>query len=755
MAANARAIQTVALIGSYVPRKCGIATFTKDLRDAIAAEVTRPETFVLSMDDTPEGYDYPPEVRVQIQAHRIQDYRLAADLLNINQIDVAIIEHEFGIFGGKAGNFILEFARGLRMPVMTTFHTVLPEPNLDQDAAARELVAISDRVIVMSELARNLVQTAYGAPPEKVVVIPHGIPDVPFVDPSFYKDQFGLEGQKVLLTFGLLSPGKAIEVAIRALPAIVAKHPNLTYVVLGATHPHILKREGNAYVNGLERLAARLGVGSNVIFLNRYVPLEELCRYIGAADIYLTPYQDKSQICSGTLAYAMGMGKAVVSTPYLYAEEMLAEDRGRLFPFGDADALARNVLELLGDRTALDAIRKRAYMAGRRMVWKEVAHSYLENALQVVSGRATTPRPIQQFLARKLPLVGIPEVSMTHMRTLTDDTGILQHAVYAIPDRFHGYCTDDNARALITALRYHEISKDDSVLSLTSTYLAFLHHAYNPKTEGFRNFLTYDRRWTEETGSEDSHGRAVWSLGQTVALAPNDSILSFATRLFATGAATLDRLRSPRALAFAVIGLHAYLERFSGDAKARRLRSLLAERLYDDFRRNASDEWPWCEETMTYANASLPHALLLAGQWLPHDDMVQQGLRSLEWLLRLQVTEDGKVSLIGNHGWLAKSGARARFDQQPIDAAALVDACAEAYRCTGDEAWRNRAVQCLGWFLGNNDTESVLHDASTEGCRDGLHADGPNLNEGAESTLAWLDALLTVHWLIGAPHVAR
>lgn len=755
MAASARAIQTVALIGSYVPRKCGIATFTKDLRDAIASEVPRPETFVLSMDDTAEGYDYPPEVRVQIQAHKIQDYRLAADLLNINQIDVAIIEHEFGIFGGKAGSFILELARGLRMPVMTTFHTVLPEPNLDQDAVARELVSISDRVIVMSELACTLVQTAYGAPPEKVAVIPHGIPDVPFVDPSFYKDQFGLEGRKVLLTFGLLSQGKAIEVAIRALPRIVAQHPNLTYVVLGATHPHVLKREGNAYVSSLERLAAHLGVGGNVIFLNRYVPFDELCRYIGAADIYLTPYQDKSQICSGTLAYAMGMGKAVVSTPYLYAEEMLADDRGRLFPFGDSDTLARTVLELLDDRLTLDAIRKRAYLAGRRMVWKEVAHSYLEHALAVVRERTRSPRPIQQFLARKLPLEGIPEVSMSHVRTLTDDTGIVQHAVYAIPDRFHGYCTDDNARALIAALRCYEITADDSVLALASTYLAFLHHAYNPQTRCFRNFMTYDRRWTEEAGSEDSHGRAVWSLGQTVALAPNDSILSFATRLFATGVATVDRLQSPRALAFSVIGIHAYLERFSGDAHARRLRAVLAERLYGAFERNATAEWPWCEETMTYANASLPHALILAGQWLPHREMVAQGLRSLEWLLRLQVTDDGKVSLIGNLGWLAKSGQRARFDQQPIDAAALVDACAEAYRCTGDAAWRTRAVQCLGWFLGNNDTESVLHDASTGGCRDGLHADGPNLNEGAESTLAWLDALLTVHWLIGAPHVVR
>jgi len=741
-----RAVQTFALMGSYVPRKCGIATFTKDLRDALAGEAQY-ETMVLAMDDRPEGYRYPSEVRCQIRAGQVIDYHTAADLLNINQVDVLIVQHEYGIYGGRAGEHVLALIRQLRMPVITTLHTVLTDPTPDQASVMRGLVQLSDRLVVMCDRAVTILTERHGIPPEKLAVIPHGIPDVPFVDPAFYKDQFGLEGRTVLLTFGLISPGKGIEVAIQALPRIIERHPTVTYVVLGATHPHVFKQQGDAYLTSLQRLAERHRVAEHVAFHSRYVTLEELCGYLGAADVYLTPYLNKSQIVSGTLAYALGCGKAVVSTPYWYAEEMLAGERGVLVPFRDPQALAEAVNGLLDDPVRCNAMRKRGYMHCRSMVWKEVGRQYIRLAKEVLAERKSRPRPVFYLRATHADIRMLPEINLSHLRTMTDDTGILQHAVYVVPDRSQGYCTDDNARALVAAVTYYDLTADESILPLANIYMAFLHHAFEPESRRFHNFLSYDRRWLDEVGSEDVHGRALWALGLAAARSHNEGMLSFACRLFCEAVRHAESLSAPRAWAFSLVGIHAYLERFPGDSMARRVRATLARRLYEAFLRNATPEWPWCEDVVTYDNAKLPQALILSGQWLPDGAMLEQGLRTLEWLVRIQVSDGGTVSLIGNQGWLTRDGHRARFDQQPIEAMALVEACTEAYRCTRDPVWVNRARDCFGWFLGNNDTETVLYDFATGGCRDGLHADGPNLNEGGESTLAWLNALLNMHRL--------
>jgi len=737
-------VHSVALVGSYVPRQCGIATFTKDLRDALAAEIGARRTPVLALDDTPRGYRYPEDVRFEIQAHWQQDYHAAADLLNISQVDVTIIQHEYGIYGGADGRHVLDLMRRLRMPIVTTLHTLLSDPKPGQCSVMRELARLSDRVVVMSRYGQGILRDVYGVPAEKIAFIPHGIPDVPFVDASFHKDQFGLEGRTVLLTFGLLSANKGVETSIRAMPGIIRRHPNVVYVILGATHPHVLKREGSAYRNSLERLVDRLGVRDHVVFHNRFVTLEELCGYIGAADIYITPYLNKAQIVSGTLACALGAGKAAVSTPYWYAEEMLADGRGRLFPFGDADGLARVVGDLLDDGVARNAMRKKAYMFCRPMVWKEVARSYIHLSAQVLRERASKPRPVFYFRAGPTANGSIPDIDLSHMRRLTDPTGIFQHAAYAVPDRHHGYCTDDNSRALVAALMYYDLRQDESILPLADTYLAFLHHAFNREAKRFHNFMSFDRRWLDETGSEDVHGRAIWALGLATALAANHAALSFSTRLFNEALEETKGFESPRGWAFSLIGIDAYLRRFGGDTNARRVRELLARRLFDRFRRGGTQDWPWCEDVVTYANARLPHALILSGAALENDEMLQEGLRCLEWLLRLQISEDGTVSLIGNQGWLTRSQKRARFDQQPIEAMSLIEACAEAYRTTGEGTWIERARRCFGWFLGNNDTRSILYDYQTGGCRDGLHADGPNLNEGSESTLAWLISLLTI-----------
>ena len=739
-------IQSLSIVGSYLPRRCGIATFSNDPRAALAAEVGAEHTSVVALDDISGGYEYPPEVCFQIAQQERADYRTAAELLNINQIDVAVIQHEYGIFGGQDGSYVIDLMRRLRMPIMTVLHTLLTEPSTGQRAALREVVQLSDRLIVMSEVGRRILTDVYAAPEAKVRLIPHGIPDVPFVDPHFHKDRLGAEGKTVLLTFGLLSPGKGIEVAIRAMPKIVEKHPDVVYMILGATHPNVLKREGNAYRHSLERLIDQLGMTEHVAFHNRFVSQEELDSYLGSADVYILPYPNQVQVVSGTLANAVGAGKAVISTPIWHSEEVLASNRGRLFPIGDHEKLAEQVIDLLDHPVERHTMRKNAYMYSRPWIWKNVARSYVEAGEEILRERIRSPKPVRSFRT-EIQTPGLPEINLLHLRRMTDSTGMLQHAIYGIPDRFHGYCVDDNARALVAVLMNHDLVRDDSVLELADIYLSFIHHGYNAKTRRFRNFMDFGRNWLEEAGSEDVHGRTIWALGYAAAMAPNDSILSFATSLFNQALDGIEAFTSPRAWAFSLVGIHAYLKRFGGDTHARRWRDELAQKLFDMYQANASKDWPWLEDVVTYANAKLPHALILAGQWMPRQDMLEQGLASLNWLIDLQIDEHKKISLIGNQGWMTRKGHRARFDQQPIEAFALIEACAEAYRCTQDRVWIVHARDLLGWFTGNNDTRSALYDYETGGCRDGLHADGPNLNQGAESTLAWLISLQTVMML--------
>ncbi len=742
-------IGKVALFGTYVPKKCGIATFTRDLRDAITTKLSDNGSIVLAIDDELEQLQYPDDVRFQVRVQQQHDYRVAADLLNINQVDVTMIQHEFGIYGGQDGRYVVDLMKRLRMPIICTLHTILRDPTRGQERIMRDMTEYCDRFVAMSHLGVDILKDRYDIPEEKIAYIPHGIPDVPFVDPAHYKDSFGFVGKTIILTFGLLSPSKGIECMLQAMPEIVKKYPEVVYIVLGATHPAILHNESDAYRNSLEHFVEQHGLQKNVMFHNRYVSFEELCRYIGAADIYVTPYLNEAQITSGTLAYAMGMGSAVVSTPYWYAEEMLADNRGRLFPFKDADALAREIIELLENPTTWDTIRKNAYNYCRSMVWDSVAKAYLNVAKDVIAERRQAPKQTDLVPAEVVSGRAIPNINLKHLRTMTDDTGMFQHAIYTIPDRNHGYCVDDNARALIATLRYNSLRQDGSVLSLVNTFLAFVHGAFNAETGRFRNFMGYDRRWLEEQGSEDSHARTIWALGEAVSLATNDGVLGYSTRLFNYAVPAVENFRSPRSIAFALIGIHAYLRRYSGDTHIRRLRETLANTLFARFQEYATEEWPWCEETVTYDNARLCHALILCGQWIPNGDMAEQGLRSLRWLLDIQTNEKGQISIIGCDGWLERGGSRALFDQQPVEMMSLVDACAEAYRVTHDMHWGNEIRRCLDWFLGSNDVGEVLYDFKTGGCRDGLSPQGANQNEGAESTLAWLLSLITAYELMG------
>jgi len=735
----------IAFVSNYLPRRCGLATFTHDLCEAVAAEGgSDHDIFAVAMNDIPEGYPYPKRVRFEVR-HSIQaDYRMAAEFLNINQVSAVCLQHEYGIFGGKCGSHILAMLRRLRRPLVTTLHTVLEEPNEAQQTVLQEIGRLSDRLVAMSNVTPAILQEVYDIPAEKIVLIPHGIPDVPFIDPSFYKDQFAVEGRKVMLTFGLLSPGKGIEYAIEALPSVIDKHPEVVYIVLGATHPHVKREMGEEYRNGLIRLVSELGLKEHVIFHDRFVDLEELCEFIGAADIYVTPYLNEGQVASGTLAYALGAGKATISTPYLYAREMLADGRGRLVPFRNAEAIAEQITDLLENEAERHAMRKRAYNYCRTMVWKRVARQYLD--LYAVAGKAWVERQHRVVAKRRGQRIDkeeeLPEVDLRHLRVLTDETGVLQHCMYATPNRHHGYCTDDNARALIAAAMRWQQTQDKSVLPLIQVYLSFLAHAMDEKARRFRNFMRYDRTWGELTGSEDSHSRALWGLGMGVAFCPHDPMIALASQLFHQGLTVVESFSSPRAWAFAIVGIQAYLRRFGGDTEVRRYRALLSERLLGHFTNHMTDEWPWCEDVVTYANAKLPHALLMSGKWMNRGDMIEVGKKALNWLMEIQTSETGMLSIIGTDGWYVRGGRRNRFDQQPIEAHGLIDACIEAYHVTREKHWIDHAHRAFNWFLGDNDLRKPLYDFTTGGCRDGLHADRVNENQGAESTLAWLMSVL-------------
>jgi glycosyltransferase involved in cell wall biosynthesis len=743
-------IDSVAVIGNYLPRQCGIATFTTDLVEALSAEAPDINCWAVAINDKLEGYAYPEKVRFEINQNKLTDYSVASEFLNISQADIVCVQHEYGLFGGPAGSHLLKLLGEIRMPVVTTLHTVLKDPAPEYREVMCKLSGLSDKLVVMSRKAFDLLEDIYAVPEEKIAFIHHGIPDTPFVDPNFYKDQFGVEGKKVLLTFGLLSPNKGIENVLQALPSIIRKHSDVTYIILGATHPHVLKSHGEEYRISLQQLVRKLNISDHVIFQNRFVELKELCEFLGIADIYVTPYLEEAQITSGTLAYAMGTGKAVISTPYWYATEMLAEGRGRIVPFRNPDAMAEQIIRLLDNDVERHAMRKKAYTFSREAVWKEVSRKYLQVFSEVRQERTRKPRPRHSYVENIKAITNfeLPEIKLDHLKTLTDDTGILQHATHTIPDRIHGYCTDDNARALLVAAmgRKYLSAGDRCLDSLSSQYLSFLLYAFNVEKGRFRNFMTYARQWTEEVGSEDAHGRALWGLGKSVVFLDNSGELTMSTTLFNKALKAVERFDSPRALAFALVGIHAYLHKFSGDSEVRRFREILADRLFNQFKNNATKSWPWLESTLSYANGKLPHALLLSGQWMQRSDMIDMGLRSLEWLLTIQ-TEKGHFVPIGNEGWYEKGGPKARFDQQPIEANAMIEACVEAFNVTRDKTWIDNAVMCFNWFLGHNDLNMPLYDPKTGGCRDGLMADGINQNEGAESSLAWLLSLMTLHKL--------
>lgn len=734
----------IAFLGDYVPRRCGIATFTHDLRGAVAGLVEEADCLVVAVNDRPDGYDYPPEVRLELSQRDVEDYRAAAYELNQSGVELLCVQHEFGIYGGPAGCHLIALLEELRIPVVTTMHTILRDPDRAQRQVVEGLIAHSERLVVMARKGAEILEDTYGVPADRIEVIAHGIPDLPFSETGAFKEPFGMAGKTVLLTFGLLGPGKGIEHAIRAMPEIVSRHPQVVYLVLGATHPHLVAREGERYRHSLEHLADDLGVGEHVVFFNRFVSDQELRRFIGAADIYVTPYLNEAQITSGTLSQVFGAGKPVVSTPYWHALELLSDGHGILVPFRDAAAITEAVCGLLEDPQRMELMGRRAYAAGRAMIWPEVGRRYLDVFRRA---RAAYQKVHPGVLSKAQPVTRpgkLPPLRLTHVARMTDGTGIFQHAIYTVPNYHEGYCTDDNARAFLLCTLLEELAVSPQpvdIEGLATRYLAFVAAAFHPSTGRFRNFMSHDRRWLEEFGSEDSHGRALWALGTGAARSIHEGHRCVSGEWYLRGLAAVRAFTSPRAWAFSLLGCLEYARVHPDHGETRELRDLLTERLLALWRSASDGDWRWFEDRVTYENARLSQALILAGSTGGPPQALETGLASLGWLAEQQTAPAGHFRPVGSNGFHRRNGHRADFDQQPVEAQGMVSACLAAFHATGDPSWWRESRRAFGWFLGRNDLGAVLHDPSSGGCRDGLHDSRANENQGAESTLAFQLAL--------------
>ncbi len=744
------AINRIAIIGNHTPRQCGIATFTADLAEAIAGR--RVDVQVVAMTDKAGAYDYPDIVKFSIDQHQIRSYEEAAEYLNSQSLDVISVQHEYGIFGGPAGSYLLHCLREVKAPIVTTLHTVLQKPDQYQLAVLTELSQLSERLIVMSQYGRSMLVDDAGFDSEKVKLVHHGIPTTDHSNPEPYRKRLGLSGKQVILTFGLIAPDKGVEYMIQAMPDIVASYPDTFYLIVGATHPNVRAECGEEYRNKLIALTEELRLTDSVGFVDKFVSLEELKSYLQAADIYVTPYLKRDQVTSGTLAYAFGSGKAVVSTPYWHAQEMLSRGRGILVPFKDSGALAHEIGRLLSDPHLLRAVQDHAYQEGQAMRWPFVAAEYIDVFKETVeASKSLFPiLPTMAATDTQEP-VGEAEFGLDHLLAITDDTGILQHSRFSVPNRNEGYCTDDNARLAIVGCRLErELGHARLGIKLQQKGLAFLQHAYNPELQRFRNFMSYDRRWLDDCGSADAHGRALWALGTVYDMSSVASLRALAKELFEAGLPAVSSFENPRAVAFSILGL----ERMLAAEYSQRCLSLIGSlgiSLNRFFTKTSDPVWRWFEPQVTYDNARLPQALMAAGRITENDEMISNAKIALAWLTQIQTSCCGCFIPIGSNGFYPREGVRADYDQQPVDAAATVEACAEAYALSGESAWKGEAHRAFNWFLGENSESQSLIDDDTGGCRDALVEGGFNPNQGAESTLAFIASCLTIKQMDRTP----
>lgn len=731
-------IRNIAILGNHTPRQCGIATFTADLAKSLIGATPGGRVEVFAMNDRP-GHAYSHPVRTSIDANRQEAYFETAALMNERKYDVLCVQHEFGIFGGEDGCYLLDLLRNVKMPVVTTLHTILQNPSPHQRKTFEELLQLSERAIVMSQKGAEILGEVYGLPSRRIEVIPHGIHDVDHALGAQLRQQFGIGSKPLVLTFGLLSKDKGVHEMVTAMSSVINRHPNAMYVVVGATHPHIKEREGEHYREYLERLARELGVEKNILFVNRFVTNSELAGWLAAADIYVTPYLKAEQITSGTLAYAVGGGNAVVSTPYWHAEELLSEGRGVLVPFSDASALGNAISGLLSNPQQRSEIAQRAYEHGKSMRWSSVGEAYLETFSTVIVEGADHLRQIAALPESTRPPLELPALSLTHMIALSDDTGILQHATFRFPNRAEGYCTDDNARAFELAVLANAAKPSGLTQRLADIYFSFLCHAFDPALGKFRNFMSYEGAWLD-VGSDDCQGRAFRALAVGVASGDEDT-RHICDDLLRKSIPMTYTTTSPRAWAAFIVGAAQYLRQMPHPEVTAMLRTM-ADRLHALYLKTNVGRWRWFENALTYDNARLSEGLIVAGLALNDRAMIEDGITSLSWLMRQQTTPNGVFAPIGSSGFYAKDTVRAWYDQQPLESAATIDACITAARATGDRRWLREADQAFRWFLGENSERLALAQPALGRCFDGLQQGSINRNCGAESTIAYLMALI-------------
>lgn len=731
----------ISFIGTYPPRECGIGTFTNNLyksmlrNDAIRKNVD--EGFIVALNDADSTYKYPSEVKVTIRQELQEDYLKAVKYINLSGADVCILQHEFGIFGGQSGVYILPLLHRLEIPLVVTLHTILKTPSYNEKAVLQEICKMAHKIVVMSHKAISFLVTIYNVPKEKIALIEHGVPDIQF-NQEKSKKEFKLENKKVILTFGFIGRNKGIETVIKALPRVVENHPDVLYIILGKTHPNVLRHSGEEYRVFLMRLVKSLHLEKHVVFLNEFIDERDLFKYLYACDVYITPYLNEAQITSGTLSYALGTGSAVVSTPYWHAEELLAEGRGRLFDFNDIEELSAILIELFENPAIMNALRKKASVYAKKITWPKTGEKYLALAGKILKEK----HQINVGKETELDLLILPAFSLTHINRLTDDTGIIQHAKFGIPNLKEGYCLDDNARALLMVLMAYRQMKNMRALELSPIYLSYIHYMQNANGS-FKNFLSFSRNYLDNIGSEDSFGRTIWALGYLLVNAPNDAYYQTGKLLFFNASPHFEKLVSIRGIANTMIGICYYLKSNpSDDTMTERLRNL-ANILVGHYHENETSEWKWFESLLAYDNGILPLALLHSAEILNDETITKVAITSMDFLTQ-HTLKDNYLSIIGNEKWYKKEGPRSVFAQQPIDAMAMVLMYHQAYILTKDKEYLNKLYTSFLWFLGENDLRMSLFDFETKGCCDGFESTGVNRNQGAESSLAYLISHLTV-----------
>ncbi|KAB2878612.1 glycosyltransferase [bacterium] len=732
----------LAFIGTYPPRECGIGTFTRNLYHSTVTDPAKPtkdpiEGFVVAMNDYEQTFNYPEEVKHTVRQEHQRDYLEAVKFINLSGADMCILEHEFGIYGGQNGIYILPLIYRLEIPLIVTLHTIVKSPSYNEKAVLQEICKMAHKVVVMSHKAIEFLTSIYSVDEKKIVFIEHGVPDIQF-NQEQSKKEFKLENKKLLLTFGIISRNKGIETVIKALPRVVEKHPEVLYMVLGKTHPNVLRHSGEEYRNYLQRLTKTLNLDDYVFFMNEFINQKELFKYLSASDIYITPYLNEAQITSGTLSYAIGVGSAVISTPYWHASELLADGRGRLFNFNDSGELSGILLELLDNPKVLKDLQKKASDYGKTLTWPKSGAKYIALVEQILAAK---PKVLVKKETSIDPLI-LPPFSLDHIKRLTDDTGIIQHAKFGIPNLKEGYCLDDNARALLMVLMAYRQNKDMLALNLAPIYLSYIHYMQN-KDGTFRNFLSFNRNFLDEVGSEDSFGRTIWALGYLMDNAPNDAYYQTGKLVFFDASPNFEKLQSIRGIANTILGISYYLKSNpTDDSMTERLRSL-AGKLIKHYEENSSSDWKWFEPLLAYDNGILPLALLHSAKRLNDGKIKQIALESMNFLTGITL-KDGYLSIIGNEKWYPKDGERSIFAQQPVDALAMVLMYHQAFHLTGDKDYLTKLFSCFMWFMGENDLRMNLFDFETKGCCDGFERHGVNRNQGAESSLAYLISHLIV-----------